>query len=286
VVVTVGDVSRGVPVVRGRWLRWARWAHTAGPWWAEAAVLVLIDRIYELLRSLAPTRVHLAFADAYTLEGIERGLHLNVELAMNGWLERTGSLLITPVSAYYQVGHLVALLGTLTWAWLRHRHRYAPARTALVGLTLAALVGYWLVPTAPPRLAMFGAIDTVAVHPLLLADQPHVVELVNAYAAMPSLHVAWAVWVALTVARLGGRWGRLAWLHPAATTLTVLATANHYVLDVVAGLALTVVAWIVVMATRDGPADEDEPEVIDVLDPPDRSGDLLEPELTPALRSR
>ena len=56
--------------------------------------------------------------------------------------------------------------------------------------------------------------------------------LVNLYAAMPSLHVAWAAWCALAVVTASrGRWRRLAWLYPAATTLVVLASANHFVLE-------------------------------------------------------
>jgi hypothetical protein len=167
----------------------------------------------------------------------------------NHALEQT-SWLIPTASVYYQVGHLAALLATLGWAWCRHRDRYARARAALLGLTLTALAGYWLLPTAPPRLAMPGVVDTVAAHPVLFAGNGAVTGMVNLYAAMPSLHVAWAVWVALTVSTLSGhRMRRLVWLHPAATTIVVVATANHYVVDAIAGTVLALAAWALNRAT-------------------------------------
>jgi hypothetical protein len=68
--------------------------------------------------------------------------------------------------------------------------------------------------------------------------------LANPYAAMPSLHVAWAVWCALAVVvATRTRWRHLAWLYPITTTLVVLATANHFVLDVAAGGGLTTAAF-------------------------------------------
>lgn len=216
---------------------------TPGPWWVEVLLIGAMNQLYELIRSLAPTRIGQAFANAHALERLEAALHLGVERRLNQALEHLPAL-IPPMSVYYQVGHLVALLTTLAWAWRRHPDRYAPARTALLALSLTALAGYWFVPTAPPRFALAGAVDTVAAHPVLFAGNDNLTGMVNLYAAMPSLHVAWAVWVALTVSHLsGGRWRRLAWAHPAATVLVVLATANHYLADAVAGAALALAAW-------------------------------------------
>lgn len=216
----------------------------AGAWWQEVALVAVLDLLYEVTRSLAPERVTQAFAHARAIERVERITHLDPERFLNHALDRVPAL-IPPLSVYYQIGHLVVLLSVLIWAWARHPYRYPLVRNTLVGLTLGALAGYWLFPTAPPRFALAGVIDTIAVHPVLLARQESVVGLVNAYAAMPSLHVAWAVWGALAVGGLSrARWRRLIWLHPATTTLAVLATANHYLLDVVAGVLLAVLAWL------------------------------------------
>jgi len=81
--------------------------------------------------------------------------------------------------------------------------------------------------------------DLLVAHDILGAAHPRgATSLVNLYAAMPSLHVAWAVWCAAATATAArGRWRHLVWLYPAATTLVVLASANHFLLDAVGGLA-------------------------------------------------
>jgi hypothetical protein len=57
---------------------------------------------------------------------------------------------------------------------------------------------------------------------------------------LPSLHVAWAAWCATAIViTTRSRWRHLAWLYPAATTLVVLASANHFLLDAAGGLAVT-----------------------------------------------
>jgi PAP2 superfamily len=235
--------ERDVPPGEGLPGRWRRlWGSAA--WVREAVLVGAVDELYEVTRSLAPTRVGKAFANAHAIERLEQALHLNVERPLNHALLDV-TILIPPISVYYQVGHLVALLAALIWAWCRHRDLYRAARNALLALTLGGLAWYWLMPTAPPRFALPGVVDVVAAHPVLLASQESVVGLVNEYAAMPSLHVAWAVWVALTVTGLSARRVRwVAWVHPAATTLVVLATANHYLLDAVAGAVLALLAWL------------------------------------------
>ncbi len=86
----------------------------------------------------------------------------------------------------------------LAWRRWRRQAGFAALRNTLVGSSLVALVMYWLVPLAPPRLAVSGIIDTSKVNDILSAGSPAwPASLANQYAAMPSLHVAWAVWVAL-----------------------------------------------------------------------------------------
>ena len=107
-------------------------------------------------------------------------------------------------------------------------------------LTAAANVVFWAWPAAPPRFSVPGMTDILVTRDILGAAHPHgATGLVNLYAAMPSLHVAWAAWCALAVVTASrGRWRRLAWLYPAVTTLVVLASANHFLLDAGGGLAV------------------------------------------------
>ena len=86
----------------------------------------------------------------------------------------------------------------LVWLRLRRPSLYTPLRNVLVLVSLVALLSYWLLPLAPPRLAIPGIVDTLKVNDILSAGEPKgPASLANQYAAMPSLHVAWAVWVAL-----------------------------------------------------------------------------------------
>src|SRR5262249_62215727 len=84
-----------------------------------------------------------------------------------------------------------------------------------------------------------GMTALLVAHDTLGAAHPHgPTSLVNLYAAMPSLHVTWAVWCAAAMATAArGRWRHLAWLYPVATTLVVLASANHFLLDAIGGPA-------------------------------------------------
>ena len=83
-----------------------------------------------------------------------------------------------------------------------------------------------------------------------MADPHGPGRLVNLYAAMASLHVAWATWSAVAViTATRSRWRHLAWLYPAATTVVVLATANHFALDAAAGLAVTALGLLATRAT-------------------------------------
>jgi len=79
--------------------------------------------------------------------------------------------------------------------------------------------------------------------------------LVNLYAAMPSLHVAWATWCAVAViTATRSRWRHLAWLYPSVTLLVVLASANHFLLDAAGGLAVLGLGLLGTAGNSAGPA--------------------------------
>jgi hypothetical protein len=138
-------------------------------------------------------------------------------------------------SAGYWPFLLLALLVTLRRDRARfHRLWFAVAVSGLVGLAIMALF-----PVAPPRLD--GADDVVAAHGLDGIAHPR--GLVNPYAAMPSFHVGWSVVAACAIATVAPRARWWVWLQPVAMTVAVVATANHYLLDVVVGVALGLGVW-------------------------------------------
>ena len=128
----------------------------------------------------------------------------------------------------------------LAWLYLRRPAAFPRLRSGLVLATAAANVVFWAWPAAPPRFSVPGMTDILVTRDILGAAHPRgATSLVNLYAAMPSLHVAWAAWCALAVVTASrSRWRRLAWLYPAVTTLVVLASANHFLLDAAGGLAV------------------------------------------------
>ena len=161
-------------------------------------------------------------------------------------------------SFYYAGAHYLLTLVVVVWLFRRHRAAYGPARLALVGSTGVALLAYLAMPTAPPRL-MEGWTDLLAVHSAAgwwggEASAPQGLGwLTNQLAAFPSMHAGWALWVALAVGHVARRrWvTALAWAHAVVTGIVVVGTGNHWVLDVVAGWAVVLIAWQVI---RPGPA--------------------------------
>jgi hypothetical protein len=183
--------------------------------------------------------------NAHDVITAERWAHINIELHVNHALTAhptLGSL----AGLYYGILHFVVTPIVLIYLWRRRPVDYPRLRSALVLTSAVALFVFWAWPVAPPRFALAGATDTLVARHVLGAANPHGVSgLVDQYAAMPSLHVGWAVWCAVAIVVTGRSvWRYLAWLYPLATTLVVIATANHYVLDAAGGalLVLTMLA--------------------------------------------
>jgi hypothetical protein len=206
----------------------------------ELAIISVLVFAYDHIRDLADAQRSASVASARRIMDLEQLLHIDVELPVNLWVS-AHSWLAEISSWYYQVAHLSITMLVLGWCYWQRPDTYRPARNALVLINLIGLVIFWLVPVAPPRLLPgAGFIDTTIVAGVANAAG----SAANPYAAMPSLHLAWASWTAI-VAILVTRqlWLRVLWLsYPLITTAVVVGTGNHYVLDVIAGIAVTVVA--------------------------------------------
>lgn len=186
---------------------------------------------------------------ARALLRLEHLAQLDVEAVVNGWFVGNDTIGLL-ASYHYATAHYVVTAGVLLWLFRRDRPLYARARTALALATVLALAAYLLLPTAPPRL-MAGWTDVLALH----ADRGWWGEaasapqgmgwMTNQLAAFPSMHAGWALWVALAVsAATASRTARtLAWAHAGLTTLVVIGTGNHWVLDVVVGWFVVTVVW-------------------------------------------
>lgn len=219
------------------------------PWALEIVSIGLFYGLYSVVRVLAPQRVGAAFHNAAEVSSAEQRLGLSRELGVNEFLTRHSSLEV--VASYYYVSlHYLVTPLVLIFLWRRRRRVYAPLRSALVIASGLALVIYATWPLAPPRYAMDGAVDTV--HDVLSSSGHGVSGLVNDIAAMPSMHVGWALWCAVVaVTVLESRWRHVAWLYPICTTMVVVATANHYLLDAVGGALVVAVPLYLCGLRRD-----------------------------------
>src|SRR5262245_17299175 len=217
---------------------------------AEVAIIAAGYFGYALVRLAVRASRPAAIAHAAALWRAERWLHLDIDTRLNQ-LAAARPALAETACYYYGLAHFIITPLVLAWLWLRRPAAFGPLRSALLLATTAANLVFWTWPAAPPRFAVPGMTDVLDRYRILGAGRPHGPDsLVNLYAAMPSLHVAWAAWCAAAiVTATRGRWRHLAWLYPAATTLDVLATANHFLADAAAGLAVTALGLLAARAT-------------------------------------
>jgi uncharacterized membrane protein YkvA (DUF1232 family) len=171
--------------------------------------------------------------------------HLNPELSLNTWAAAHRAIAL-PMADFYDTAHFVVTLAVVALLWWRYPNLYRPLRNSLVLINVIGFLVFWAYPLAPPRmLPAAGFVDVVAVtHALGSWRTSAMASQANELAAMPSLHVAWACWTAAAGWRVlaGRRWRALVIAYPVMTALVVMATANHFLLDVVAGVATVAAA--------------------------------------------
>ncbi|MGK5500868.1 bifunctional glycosyltransferase 87/phosphatase PAP2 family protein [Streptomyces sp. URMC 125] len=214
--------------------------------------------LYSLVRGLAPDGRQTAEAHGRQILEIEGALGLDVEHRLNHAVADAARL-ESFMNSYYAGLHFLVPIALLAWLYARRPLAYRWARTSLSFTTLLGLVGFWLYPLAPPRLMPgLGYIDTA--HGPQDFDAPDfgvLTGISNQYAAMPSLHVGWSLWCAVVVVRCTPNvWLRaLGVLHPVLTTVVVMGTANHYLLDAAGGAAVVAAGvGITRLWFRHGPA--------------------------------
>jgi hypothetical protein len=212
----------------------------------EVLVVTTLFLGYKAGRQLVADRVTDAFSNAGHLVRIEEWLRLPSEAGVQSWLLGSPDVL-RAANEFYVAVHFPLTIGFLVWAWFfRTRGDYLWARSLMATVTALALVVHLIIPLAPPRLLpQLGFVDTMAtIGPS--AYGAHAAAIANQYAAMPSLHVGWAVLVAVVViTTVRSRWRWLMLAHPILTFAVVTVTANHWWMDSVISLLLLGVAlWL------------------------------------------
>jgi hypothetical protein len=217
----------------------------------EIAQVLAAFLLYNVGRMLAADELGRADGNAHEVLDAERWLRLPAETSLQAWA-LGHDWLVDLANRYYVSVHFPLTIAVLVWLYRYRRPAYTWAKRALLVATGVALVFHVLVPVTPPRLlSSVGMVDTGHAGGMSIYQAPVLGSMSNEYAAMPSLHVGWALLLAVVlVATCRTRWRWLWLLHPLATLFVVVSTANHYWLDGLAGSALVLVAlWL----TRPGP---------------------------------
>ncbi|MEY9963574.1 cbb3-type cytochrome oxidase subunit 3 [Streptacidiphilus sp. MAP12-16] len=210
--------------------------------WFELMLIAVSYWIYSMVRNAVPEMKTGAERNAHDVWHLEQFLGIAYEKVINHDLDSV-TWLITGMNYYYATLHFIMTIGVLVWLFRRQPGRYASARLSLFVTTSIALFGYYFYPLAPPRLMDGGGfVDTVEKHhtwgSMASGDMANVS---NQFAAMPSMHIGWSLWCGLTIAFLARRrWVRvLGLLYPLSTLVVIVASANHFFMDAVAGALCT-----------------------------------------------
>ncbi|WP_426563778.1 phosphatase PAP2 family protein [Angustibacter sp. McL0619] len=208
----------------------------------EASILLVCWVIYMGGRFVAGGRDELAYQNARRVWFWERTFGLPDEATLQSAAMKVPHL-VEVANTYYATVHFPLTIATLVWLFVRHPRQYSQTRRSLLWLTGAALAVHLAFPLAPPRLAVWDGMTDTAVRYGMSVYGPVGTGIANQFAAMPSLHFGWSVLVAVAV--VSSLRSRLRWLilvHPGATLIVVVVTANHYLLDCMVAGAIAVLA--------------------------------------------
>jgi PAP2 superfamily len=210
----------------------------------ETALVIGLFALWQYAGSFSVMGPGGALSRARWIWHFERAVHLPSETAIQRFF-LPHPLLIQFFNLYYDVLHFPVLIATLIWLFVWHRGRYGPWRTTLGVFTGISLLVQFI-PVAPPRmLPGTGLVDTAVLYHQSVYSNATGFDP-DQLSAMPSVHVGWAILVAIAlITTTRSRWRWLAVLYPAMTTLAVIVTANHFWLD---GIAAAVILVVVLAA--------------------------------------
>jgi membrane-associated phospholipid phosphatase len=208
----------------------------------QVALFGLAYLAYRLVRGLVEGEANTAFAHALDVISLELSLHIFIEPSIQAWA--SGSRLVMDFCSWMYVNaQTTVTLAGLVYLYVRHNKSFYFVRNMFMIAMLIALIGYTVFPTAPPRfLPEWGFIDSVSNFTGVHVDHASatMTSLVNPYAAVPSMHVAFALMIGWPLAKLSKhRIVKALWLsYPFLMAFVIVVTANHFIFDAILG-ALT-----------------------------------------------
>jgi hypothetical protein len=274
---TVAATSPTVPLRHrlrgGRRLRDGRTIY----WWLEILMALAFYGVYTAIRNLNDAHKSEAMAHALDVIRIQRDLGINHEATIQGWVIGARPVIIA-ANYYYGSLHFIVTAGVMIYLYRRWTNDYPRWRNTLAVATGLALIGFAFFPLLPPRLLphSYGFVDTLAKDPAFWSfNQGAVNKISNQFAAMPSVHCAWALWCACAlVPRVKHVWAKvLAVVYPVITVTVIVITANHYFLDAVGGFFVFGVGYVAArIFTRAGRSPDPVPVAAAVPEEPPPQG--------------
>jgi hypothetical protein len=233
--------------------------HSPASWLAErhslageAVGILALYALYETTRGLIAGDRAAAVQHAHAVASLERSLHVFVEGHVQNAARALPGLIGT-LGMLYLTLHLAVTGAYLLWLHRRRPHAFALVRTTLLIASALALIGYVSFPTAPPRDAALGIADTISGGRVDL-DHGLISSLYNPFAAVPSMHVGYAVIVGASLVRHGRRRALRMFgaVYPALVLFVVVATGNHFLFDAIAGASVAAAAGALATLTLRG----------------------------------
>ena len=205
----------------------------------QILIVLAAVQLYELGRRLIDPDWGAAMANARRVVEVERVLSLGWEQSVQNWFLELPDL-VRAMNVFYFVGHFLLTALFFVWLYWRSRDGFRLYRDAFLVATFVAFLIHWQFPTAPPRLADVGLLDTLRVLSGIDIGSDATESYYNPVAAVPSLHAGYALGVGMGLWQLGRRrvLRILGVVYPALVVLTVVVTGNHFVLDAIAGMAV------------------------------------------------
>jgi membrane-associated phospholipid phosphatase len=205
---------------------------------------------YQVVRGIADHDVVQAFVNGRSLIGVESKLHALVEVDIQNVVLRAGDWFVQILNWTYWNSQFTVVGVALLWVYFKRNDAFPRLRNILILANVIALVGFIAMPTAPPRMfPEWGFVDTLAQSGTLNHGSSLVEIASNQFAAMPSIHSADALILGFAMAALvRSAWAKVLWtLWPSWVWFTVMATGNHYWLDIAAGIAIAILAASIVI---------------------------------------
>jgi hypothetical protein len=209
----------------------------------EAATLVSLYGVYEVIRGRGHATLAAARAHADAIASVERDVHVFGERAVQHAIHALPAV-PAALGAAYLLLHFAGTTSFVVWTYRRRHEQFAFVRNTLIVATAIALGIYVVYPTAPPRLAGLGFSDTVTTGAHVNLSSNLLGSLYNPFAAVPSLHFGYALLVGVGVVTLARRRAvRIAGaVYPFVMLFVIVATGNHFFFDAAAGGVVVVAA--------------------------------------------